>query len=65
MLDLARKARRGIHGKRTANVDEITGNAGRREEARELLAPVYGWFKEGFDTLDLTGAKALLNELHA
>jgi predicted ATPase len=32
-------------------------------EARELLAPVYGWFTEGFDTLDLKEAKALLEEL--
>jgi len=32
-------------------------------EARELLAPVYGWFTEGFDTLDLKEAKALLGEL--
>jgi class 3 adenylate cyclase/tetratricopeptide (TPR) repeat protein len=36
---------------------------GRRDEARELLAPVYGWFTEGFDTADLKEAKALLDEL--
>jgi predicted ATPase len=36
---------------------------GKREEAGELLAPVYGWFTEGFDTLDLKEAKALLDEL--
>jgi predicted ATPase len=36
---------------------------GRRAEARDLLAPVYGWFTEGFDTQDLQEAKALLNEL--
>ena len=36
---------------------------GRRDEARELLAPVYGWFTEGFDTLDLKEAKALLEAL--
>jgi predicted ATPase len=36
---------------------------GKREEARELLAPVYGWFTEGFDTRDLKEAKALLGEL--
>jgi predicted ATPase len=36
---------------------------GKRDEARELLAPVYGWFTEGFDTLDLKEAKALLGEL--
>ncbi len=38
---------------------------GKRDEARDLLAPVYGWFTEGFDTLDLKEAKALLDELHA
>jgi predicted ATPase len=38
---------------------------GKRDEARDLLAPVYGWFTEGFDTLDLKEAKALLNELNA
>ena len=32
-------------------------------EAHDLLAPVYGWFSEGFDTLDLKEAKALLDEL--
>jgi class 3 adenylate cyclase/predicted ATPase len=36
---------------------------GKRDEARELLAPVYGWFTEGHDTLDLKQAKALLDEL--
>jgi predicted ATPase len=38
---------------------------GERNEARDLLVPVYGWFTEGFDTLDLKEAKALLNELGA
>jgi predicted ATPase len=38
---------------------------GKREEARDLLAPVYGWFTEGFDTLDLKEAKALLDEFAA
>jgi predicted ATPase len=37
----------------------------RRGEARDLLAPIYGWFSEGFDTLDLREAKALLEELAA
>jgi predicted ATPase len=35
----------------------------KRDEARELLAPIYGWFTEGFDTLDLKEAKVLLDEL--
>ncbi len=34
-------------------------------EARDLLAPIYGWFTEGFDTLSLKEARALLEELHA
>ena len=38
---------------------------GKTQQARELLAPVYGWFTEGFDTCDLKEAKALLDELHA
>jgi predicted ATPase len=36
---------------------------GKRDEARNLLAPVYGWFTEGFETLDLKEAKALLEAL--
>jgi class 3 adenylate cyclase len=36
---------------------------GKRQQARDLLAPIYGWFTEGFDTLDLKEAKALLDEL--
>jgi predicted ATPase len=36
---------------------------GKVSEARELLAPVYGWFTEGFDTRDLKEAKALLADL--
>jgi predicted ATPase len=38
---------------------------GKQQRARELLAPVYGWFTEGFDTRDLKEAKALLEELAA
>jgi predicted ATPase len=36
---------------------------GERQQARDLLAPIYGWFTEGFDTPDLKEAKALLDEL--
>ena len=36
---------------------------GKREEARNVLAEIYGWFTEGFDTADLKDAKALLDEL--
>jgi alpha-ketoglutarate-dependent taurine dioxygenase/class 3 adenylate cyclase/predicted ATPase len=41
----------------------LWGDRGRRRQARELLDPVYGWFREGFETLDLREAKALLDEL--
>jgi predicted ATPase len=36
---------------------------GKRDEARDLLTPVYGWFTEGFDTLDLKEAKALISRV--
>ena len=36
---------------------------GKKEEARQMLAEIYGWFTEGFDTADLKEAKALLEEL--
>jgi predicted ATPase len=36
---------------------------GKCEQARDLLGSIYGWFTEGFDTPDLKGAKALLDEL--
>ena len=38
---------------------------GKLQQARELLAPIYGWFTEGFDTSDLKEAKVLLEELAA
>ena len=41
----------------------LWGEQGRRAEAHELLAPVYSWFAEGFDTADLQEAKALLDGL--
>ena len=41
----------------------LWGERGRRAEARDLLAPVYGWFTEGLDTADLKAAAALLSEL--
>ena len=45
------------------NLAKLWGEQSRRAEARDLLAPVYGWFTEGFDTGDLKDAKALLDEL--
>ena len=46
-----------------ASLARLLAHQGRREEARALLAPIYGWFTEGFDTADLTAAKALLDSL--
>ena len=46
-----------------ASLARLWGEQGRRAEARELLAPLYGWFTEGFDTADLKDAGALLAEL--
>jgi predicted ATPase len=47
------------------SVARLWRDQGKRKEARELLAPVYGWFTEGFDTFDLKEAKALLEEFAA
>jgi predicted ATPase len=46
-----------------ASLARFRHDQGRHTEARDLLAPVYGWFTEGFDTPDLKDAKALLDEL--
>ena len=46
-----------------ASLARLWGEQSRRAEARELLAPVYGWFTEGFDTADLKEAATLLSEL--
>jgi predicted ATPase len=45
------------------SIARLWRDQGRRAEARDLLAPVFGWFTEGFDTLDLKEAKALLDAL--
>jgi predicted ATPase len=45
------------------SVARLWSEQSKRDEARDLLAPVYGWFTEGFDTRDLKEAKALLDEL--
>jgi predicted ATPase len=46
-----------------ASLSRLRRDQGRDAEARDLLAPVYGWFTEGFDTPHLKEAKALLDEL--
>jgi len=46
-----------------ASLARLRRDQGRHAEAHELLAPIYGWFTEGFDTSDLKEAKALLDQL--
>ena len=48
-----------------ASLARLRLDPGRHAEARDILAPVYAWFTEGFDTPDLKDAKALLDELDA
>jgi predicted ATPase len=47
----------------TMSLARLLRDTGRRDEARAMLAAIYGWFTEGFDTADLKDAKALLDEL--
>jgi len=47
----------------TTSLARLWQSQGKRQEAHDLLAPVYGWFTEGFDTADLQDAKAVLDEL--
>jgi tetratricopeptide (TPR) repeat protein len=49
----------------TMSLARLLASKGRREEARTMLAEIYNWFTEGFDTADLMDAKALLDELSA
>jgi predicted ATPase len=54
---------RGYELRAVTSLARLWGEQGRRGEARDLLAPVYSWFTEGFDTADLKEAAALLSEL--
>ena len=65
-LDISSGQRAGLLELRAAtSLARLWSERGRNAEARDLLAPIYGWFTEGFDTLDLKEAKMLLDELHA
>ena len=56
---------RGYELRAATSLARLWLEQGRRGEARNLLAPLYGWFTEGFDTADLKDAKALLDKLTA
>ncbi|MGO9419049.1 hypothetical protein [Roseiarcus sp.] len=63
-LDIARaRQTRSWELRAATSLARLWRDQRRREEAHDLLAPVYGWFTEGFDTPDLKEAKALLDEL--
>jgi predicted ATPase len=63
-LTIARsQSARSLELRAARDLADLWRDQGKRDEARDLLAPVYGWFTEGFDTLDLKEAEALLDEL--
>jgi predicted ATPase len=63
-LEIARSQQAKSFELRTAtSLARLWQQQGKRQEAHDLLAPVYHWFTEGFDTLDLMDAKALLEAL--
>jgi predicted ATPase len=63
-LEIARRQQaKSFELRTTLNLSRLMQNQGRSEEARGLLAETYGWFTEGFDTIDLKEAKTLLEEL--
>ena len=62
-LSQSRASSNPVLGNCAMSMARLWRDQGKRDEARELLAPGYGWFTEGFDTRDLKDAKALLDEL--
>ena len=63
-LAVARKQQaRSLELRAAMSMARLWRDQGKPQQARDLLAPVYGWFTEGFDTLDLKEAKALLDQL--
>jgi predicted ATPase len=63
-IDTARRQQaKSLELRGTTSLGRLWVEQGERQKARDLLAPIYGWFTEGFDTADLKNAKALLDEL--
>jgi predicted ATPase len=63
-LDIARQQQaKSLELRAATSLSRLWQQQGKRGEARELLAPIYGWFTEGFDTADLREARALLEAL--
>jgi adenylate cyclase len=65
-IDIARRqGAKFFELRATVSLARLLASQGHRDEARAMLADIYGWFTEGFDTADLRDAKALLDELGA
>ena len=63
-LDIARhQEAKSLELRAAMSLSRLWQQQGKRAAARELLAPIYGWFTEGFDTADLQEARALLEQL--
>jgi predicted ATPase len=63
-IEIARKqSAKSLELRATMSLARLWKTQGKRAEARAMLAEIYGWFTEGFDTADLKEAKALLEEL--
>ena len=57
------QAAKSLELRATVSLARLWQSQGKSDEARQLLSEVYSWFTEGFDTVDLKEAKALLDEL--
>jgi predicted ATPase len=65
-IDIAhRQYAKSLEVQAVMRLSRLWRQQGKRDEARQLLAEIYGWFTEGFDTADLQEAKALLEDLRA
>jgi predicted ATPase len=65
-IEVARtQSAKSLELRATMGLARLLIRQGKRDEARSILAEIYGWFTEGFDTADLKDAKALLDELSA
>jgi predicted ATPase len=65
-IEIARKQQaKSLELRAVMSLSRLWQQQGKKEEARQMLAEIYGWFTEGFDTADLKDAKALLEELQS
>ena len=63
LTDARQKQAKSLELRATMSMARLWRDQGKRDDARDLLAPVYDWFTEGFDTVDLKEARNLLDEL--